>query len=114
MKMEAIFYSEASAGFHLTTRRYITEDTTLHSHRCENPECYLTDVLSVTSGMKYADTLDIPSSVHFIRFAQKKAPSIERTVFGSVDEPVKLPPGPEIQGVNCCNCTEQIQNFKLY
>jgi hypothetical protein len=72
MKMEAIFYSETSAGSHRTIRLYIPEDITLHNHRCEKLKCYLTDVRSVTSDTKYADRLDIPSSFHFIRFAYKK------------------------------------------
>jgi hypothetical protein len=34
--MEAIFSSETSVNFPRTTRRYISEDRTLHNHRCED------------------------------------------------------------------------------
>jgi hypothetical protein len=32
-------FSETSAGFYRTTRRYNPEDRTLHNHRCENLKC---------------------------------------------------------------------------
>jgi hypothetical protein len=35
-KVEAIYSSEMSVDFQQTTRRYISDDTTLHSHLCEN------------------------------------------------------------------------------
>jgi hypothetical protein len=36
LKMEAIRPSETSDDFHRITRRFISEDKTLHSDRCEN------------------------------------------------------------------------------
>jgi hypothetical protein len=36
LKMEAICSSETSVDTQRTTRRYISEDSTLHDHRCEN------------------------------------------------------------------------------
>jgi hypothetical protein len=36
LKMEAICFSETSVHIQRTTRRYIPDDSTLHSHRCEN------------------------------------------------------------------------------
>jgi hypothetical protein len=38
--MEAIFFSETSVDTQRTKRRYITEDGTLHNHRCENLKSY--------------------------------------------------------------------------
>jgi hypothetical protein len=34
--MEAVSSSETSVDFQPTTQCYITEDNTLHNHRCEN------------------------------------------------------------------------------
>jgi hypothetical protein len=36
LKIEAILSFETSVNFHRITLRYIPEDRTLHSHRCEN------------------------------------------------------------------------------
>jgi hypothetical protein len=36
LRMEAICSSETSAEYQRTTRHYISEDRTLHNHRCEN------------------------------------------------------------------------------
>jgi hypothetical protein len=36
LKMEAVFASETSVNIYQTTRRHIPEDSTLHSHCCEN------------------------------------------------------------------------------
>jgi hypothetical protein len=36
--MEAKCFSETSVDFQRVTRHYITEDRTLHNHRCENPK----------------------------------------------------------------------------
>jgi hypothetical protein len=36
LKMRAICFSKASVDTKRTTRRYISEDGTLHNHRCEN------------------------------------------------------------------------------
>jgi hypothetical protein len=36
LKMEATCSSETSVDFHRNTRRYISEDITIHNHRCEN------------------------------------------------------------------------------
>jgi hypothetical protein len=36
MKMEVVCSFETSVDLHRTTQRYITEDSTLRSHRCEN------------------------------------------------------------------------------
>jgi hypothetical protein len=36
LKLEAICSSEMSVDFQRATRRYIPEDRTSHSHRCEN------------------------------------------------------------------------------
>jgi hypothetical protein len=44
MKMEAICSSETSVDFQRTTRRYITEDSTLHNHRCENLKSYFVEL----------------------------------------------------------------------
>jgi hypothetical protein len=43
LKMVPIWSSETSVGFQRTTWRYIPEDSTLYSHRCENLKSY--DVL---------------------------------------------------------------------
>jgi hypothetical protein len=48
--MEAICPSETSVGTQRTTRRYIPQDGTLHSHRCENLNSY-TSELYVTVGL---------------------------------------------------------------
>jgi hypothetical protein len=40
-KVEAICSSATSIVFQRTTRRYITEDGTLHSHCCENLKSYI-------------------------------------------------------------------------
>jgi hypothetical protein len=40
LKMEAICSSETSFDFQRTTRRYISEDSILHNHRCENLKSY--------------------------------------------------------------------------
>jgi hypothetical protein len=36
LKMEAKCFSETLVDFQRTTRRYIPEDSSLHTHRCEN------------------------------------------------------------------------------
>jgi hypothetical protein len=41
LKMGATCSSEKSVKFQPTTRRYITKDTTLHNHRCENLKAYM-------------------------------------------------------------------------
>jgi hypothetical protein len=40
LKMEEKFSSETSVKFQRTTRRYIPEESSLHSHRCENLKPY--------------------------------------------------------------------------
>jgi hypothetical protein len=40
LKMEAIYSSETSVDTQQTTRRYISEDGTLHNHRRENLKSY--------------------------------------------------------------------------
>jgi hypothetical protein len=40
LKMEAICFSETSIDFQRTTRRYITEESTLRNYRCENLKSY--------------------------------------------------------------------------
>jgi hypothetical protein len=40
LKMEVIRSSETSVDFQRTTGRYIPEDSTLHSHRCEHFKSY--------------------------------------------------------------------------
>jgi hypothetical protein len=40
LKMEATCSSETSADFQRTTRRYISEDRTVHNHGCENLKSY--------------------------------------------------------------------------
>jgi hypothetical protein len=40
LKMEAIYSSETSGETQRTTRRHISEDDTLHNHRCENLKPY--------------------------------------------------------------------------
>jgi hypothetical protein len=42
LKMEAICSSETSVDFQWSTCRYISEDRTLHNHRCENLKSYVT------------------------------------------------------------------------
>jgi hypothetical protein len=44
--MEGTFSSETSVDFQRTTRRYITEDRTLHNHRFENLKSYIIALLS--------------------------------------------------------------------
>jgi hypothetical protein len=39
--MEAVRASDASANLYQTARRHIPEDSTLHSHRCENFKSHL-------------------------------------------------------------------------
>jgi hypothetical protein len=39
--MKATCSSETSVGTQRTAQRYITEDGTLHNHRCENLKSYL-------------------------------------------------------------------------
>jgi hypothetical protein len=41
--MEATCSSEASVDFQRTTQRYISEDKTLHNHRCENLKSYMNE-----------------------------------------------------------------------
>jgi hypothetical protein len=45
LKMMATCSSETSVGFRRTTRRYIAEDITFHSHRCHNLKSYASLVL---------------------------------------------------------------------
>jgi hypothetical protein len=44
LKMEAILSSETSVNFQRTAQRNITEDSTLHNHRCENLKSYIQKV----------------------------------------------------------------------
>jgi hypothetical protein len=44
LKMEVTCSSGKSVNFQLTTRRYISEDRTLHNHRCDNLKSYNTAV----------------------------------------------------------------------
>jgi hypothetical protein len=39
--MEVTYSSETSVDFQRTTRRYIPEDRTLQTHRCENLKTYI-------------------------------------------------------------------------
>jgi hypothetical protein len=41
LNMEAIYSSETSVDTQRTTRCYIPEDDTLHSHSCENLKSYI-------------------------------------------------------------------------
>jgi hypothetical protein len=41
LKMETKCSSEMSVEYQRTTQRYIPEDITLHNHRCENLNSYL-------------------------------------------------------------------------
>jgi hypothetical protein len=41
LKMEAICSSETSVDFQRNTRRYITEESTIHNHCCENLKSYM-------------------------------------------------------------------------
>jgi hypothetical protein len=43
--MEALCLSEMSVDVQRTTRRYIPEDSTLRTHRCENLESFKNSVL---------------------------------------------------------------------
>jgi hypothetical protein len=47
LKMETTFFSETSVDFHHPTRCYITEDRTLHNHRCERVKFYNTYIIGV-------------------------------------------------------------------
>jgi hypothetical protein len=47
LQTRAIYSSETSVEFHWTTQRYISEDSTLHNHRCENLKSYI--ILTFTS-----------------------------------------------------------------
>lgn len=40
VKFEATYSSETSIEFQMITQRYITEDSTLHNHLCENLKPY--------------------------------------------------------------------------
>jgi hypothetical protein len=40
MKMEATRLSETSADFQRIARRYVSEDRSVHNHRCENLTFY--------------------------------------------------------------------------
>jgi hypothetical protein len=42
--MEAICSSETSVDFQRTTRRYVSEGSTLHNHRCENLKSYTVEI----------------------------------------------------------------------
>jgi hypothetical protein len=56
--MELKYFSETSVDFQRTTRRYITEDRTLHSHHCENLTSYTT--LFLISFVGYLMTRLVP------------------------------------------------------
>jgi hypothetical protein len=43
--MQAKYFSEMSVDYQLTKRRYITEDGTLHNHRCENLKSYMDNLV---------------------------------------------------------------------
>jgi hypothetical protein len=45
LEMEATCSSETSVTFQRNTRRCITEDKTLHNHRCENLKSYIIAVM---------------------------------------------------------------------
>jgi hypothetical protein len=44
LKMEATCFSKISVDFQRTTRRYIPENSTLHSQRCENLKSYIEQI----------------------------------------------------------------------
>jgi hypothetical protein len=47
IKTEAKYIPETSVGFKRTTWRYVTEDRTIHNHRCENLKSYhITHIVS--------------------------------------------------------------------
>jgi hypothetical protein len=45
LKMEAIYSSETSVDFKVTTRGYIPDDITLHNRRCDHLESYVNTCL---------------------------------------------------------------------
>jgi hypothetical protein len=70
--MEATYYSETSAGFQQTTRRYITEDRTLHNHRCEIFKSYIlninTNFLAIPLPLGKSSKLTWNNPIHIIFF----------------------------------------------
>jgi hypothetical protein len=51
--------SEVSVNFQRTTGRYISEDTTLHRHRCENLKSYIIFVIRIKEGINLTYNLKI-------------------------------------------------------
>jgi hypothetical protein len=49
--MKAIYSSETSVDFQLTTRRYIPDDRPLHNHSCEHLRSYNAFICLVVLGM---------------------------------------------------------------
>jgi hypothetical protein len=49
LKMEATYPSETSIDFQRTTLRYISEDRTLHNHRCEKFKSFIMEILCYES-----------------------------------------------------------------
>jgi hypothetical protein len=47
LKMEAVYFSKASANFQRTTRSYFPEGIILHNYRCENLKPYNVKVAPV-------------------------------------------------------------------
>jgi hypothetical protein len=50
--MEVKNFSETYAGFQRNTRRYISEDRTLHNHSCENLKSYTDIKMNKTSHIR--------------------------------------------------------------
>jgi hypothetical protein len=63
LEMEAIYSSETSVDFHRTVWNYILEDTTLHSHRCENLKSIFSSVFPATFLKQISP---IKSHVHYL------------------------------------------------
>jgi hypothetical protein len=47
--MEAVHTSETSVNFNMTTRRYIPENSKLHTRRCDNLKSHTQEIISNAS-----------------------------------------------------------------
>jgi hypothetical protein len=56
LKMEAMCTSETSVVFQRTTQFFITEDSSLHDHYCENLKSYIYENSLKKNEMGYTDT----------------------------------------------------------
>jgi hypothetical protein len=63
--METIYFSETSVDFQRTTRRYVPEVSTFHSHRCENLKSYLVDSYNDRAYINLENLFSINKSLLF-------------------------------------------------